>query len=158
MPHGSVVKSLPTSARHRCRFDPWVGKIPWRRKWQPTPVFLPGKCMEPGRLYSQWGHKESDTTERLITHTHTHTHTHTKGLAYVKPLWHFVSQAGSSNSSSFVLAGGFSLQQVDSASFLFPSGWLVTCFDSWQCSRNDAGPDPGPVRKRTKGWNSKTPC
>ena len=30
--------------RHRrCRFDPWVGKIPWRRKWQPTLVFLPGK-------------------------------------------------------------------------------------------------------------------
>ena len=30
--------------RHRrCGFDPWVGKVPWRRKWQPTPVFLPGK-------------------------------------------------------------------------------------------------------------------
>ena len=27
----------------RCVFDPWVGKIPWRRKWQPTPVFLPGE-------------------------------------------------------------------------------------------------------------------
>ena len=36
-------------------FDPWVGKIPWRRKWQPTPVFLPGKSLwteEPGRLQS----------------------------------------------------------------------------------------------------------
>ena len=32
---------------------------------------------EPSRLYSPWGHKESDTTERL-THTHTHTHTHTE--------------------------------------------------------------------------------
>ena len=30
----------------RCRFDAWVGKIPWRRKWQPTPVFLPGKSMD----------------------------------------------------------------------------------------------------------------
>ena len=30
--------------RHRrCRFNPWVENIPWRRKWQPTPVFLPGK-------------------------------------------------------------------------------------------------------------------
>ena len=29
--------------QERCRFDPWVGKIPWRRKWQPTPVFLPGE-------------------------------------------------------------------------------------------------------------------
>ena len=37
----------------RCGFDPWVGKIPWRRKWQPTLVFLPGKSLwteEPGRL------------------------------------------------------------------------------------------------------------
>jgi len=33
--------------RHkRLRFDPWVGKIPWRRKWQPTPVFLPGEGMD----------------------------------------------------------------------------------------------------------------
>ena len=48
----------------RTRFDPWVGKIPWRRKWQPTPVFLPGKVPwteEPGRLQSM-GCKESDTT------------------------------------------------------------------------------------------------
>jgi len=28
----------------RGRFNPWVEKIPWRRKWQPTPVFLPGEC------------------------------------------------------------------------------------------------------------------
>ena len=37
--------------RHkRCKFDPWVAKIPWRRAWQPTPVFLPEE--EPGRLQS----------------------------------------------------------------------------------------------------------
>ena len=39
----------------RCGFDPWVGKSPWRRKWQPIPVFLPGKIPwteEPGRLQS----------------------------------------------------------------------------------------------------------
>ena len=34
--------NLPTNAR-RCRFDPWVRKIPWSRKWQPTPLFLPWK-------------------------------------------------------------------------------------------------------------------
>ena len=39
---GSVVKNLFCQCR-RCGFDPWVGKIPWRRKWQPTPVSLPGK-------------------------------------------------------------------------------------------------------------------
>ena len=32
-----------TCQRRRHRFDPWIGKIPWRRKWQPTPVFLPGE-------------------------------------------------------------------------------------------------------------------
>ena len=48
----------------RCRFDPWVGKIPWRRKWQPTLIFLPGKSHGQRSLvgYSPWGHKESDTT------------------------------------------------------------------------------------------------
>jgi len=41
-----VVKNLPACQCKRfkgCRFDPWVEKIPWRRKWQPIPVFLPGE-------------------------------------------------------------------------------------------------------------------
>ena len=42
--------------------DLWVGKIPWRRKQLPTPVFWPGEFYG---LYSPWGHKESDMTERL---------------------------------------------------------------------------------------------
>ena len=43
----------------RCRFNPCVGKIPWRRKWQPLPVFLPGKPHGQGSLvgYSSWGTK-----------------------------------------------------------------------------------------------------
>ena len=51
-------------------FDPWVGKIPWRRKWQPTPVLLPGESHGGRSLvsYSPWGRKESDTTERLHFH------------------------------------------------------------------------------------------
>ena len=51
----------------RPRLDPWVGKIPWRRKWQPTPVSLPGKFHGLRSLagYSPWGHKELDTTEQL---------------------------------------------------------------------------------------------
>ena len=59
----------------RPQFDPWVGKIPWRREWLPTPVFLPGEFHGDRSLvgYSSWGHKELDTTEWL-THTHTHTH------------------------------------------------------------------------------------
>ena len=41
--------------------DPWVGKIPWRRKWPPTAVFLPGESHGQRSLagYSPWGHKES---------------------------------------------------------------------------------------------------
>ena len=44
----------------QCRgpgFDPWVGKIPWRRKWEPTPIFLPGKTHRQRSLegYSPWG-------------------------------------------------------------------------------------------------------
>ena len=48
-------------------FDRWVRNIPWRRKWQPSPVFLPGKFHWQRRLagYSPWCHKESDTTEHL---------------------------------------------------------------------------------------------
>ena len=54
-----TVKHLPTWGRPG--FDPWVGKIPWRRKWQPTPVFLPGKSHGWRILigYSPWGLKES---------------------------------------------------------------------------------------------------
>ena len=46
-------------------FDPWVRKIPGKRKWQPTPVFLPEKSHGQRNLvgYSPWGHKESDPTE-----------------------------------------------------------------------------------------------
>ena len=53
-----------------CWFGPWVGKIPWRRKWQPTPVFLPGKSHGQRSLagYSSWGHKESDMAEQLSVH------------------------------------------------------------------------------------------
>ena len=49
------------------RFNPWVRKIPWRRKWQPSPVFLPGKSHEQKSTvgYSSWGHKESDMTEHM---------------------------------------------------------------------------------------------
>ena len=52
--------------RHRRpRFDPWVGKKPWRRAWQPTPVFLPGDSHGRRSLvgYSLQGHKDSDMNE-----------------------------------------------------------------------------------------------
>ena len=51
----------------RPRFNPWVRKMPWRRKWLCSPVFLPGGSHEQRSLvgYSSWGHKEPDLTEGL---------------------------------------------------------------------------------------------
>ena len=62
----------PTNAGDmRRRLDPWLGKIPWRRKQQPTPVFLPGESHGHSSLagYGPWGHKESDRTKQLSMHT-----------------------------------------------------------------------------------------
>ena len=60
----------PACQCRRCkrgRFDPCVRKIPWRRAWQPTAVFLPGEPHGQRSLtdYSKWGHKESDLTEGI---------------------------------------------------------------------------------------------
>ena len=48
----------------RHKFDPWVGKIPWRKKWQPSPVPMPEEFHGQRNLagYSPWGYKESDMT------------------------------------------------------------------------------------------------
>ena len=60
----------------RSRFNPWVGKIPWRREWQPTPVFLPGESHGQRSLegYSLCGHAWTTNTH---AHIHTHAHTYT---------------------------------------------------------------------------------
>jgi len=61
-----MIKNLPAMWRYRrCGFDPWVRKIPWRRKWKPTPVFLPRESHPQRSLlgYSLWNHKELDMTE-----------------------------------------------------------------------------------------------
>ena len=62
-----TVNCLP--AMRRPGIDPPVRKIPWRRKWQPTPAPLLGKSHERRSLigYSPWGHKQLDTTERLLS-------------------------------------------------------------------------------------------
>ena len=52
-------------------FNPWVGTIPQRRERLPSPVFWPGEFHG---LYSSWGDKESDTTERLSLSLFTHTY------------------------------------------------------------------------------------
>ena len=55
----------PSCQCRRHRFDPWVRKLPWKRKWQPTPVLLSGEFH--GQRSLAWGCKESDTTERVST-------------------------------------------------------------------------------------------
>ena len=60
-----MVKNLPNNAGDiRDRLDPWVGKIPWKRAWQPTPVFLPGES-HGQRSLAGCGHKKLDMTEEL---------------------------------------------------------------------------------------------
>ena len=61
-----MVKNLPANAGDmRPEFDRWVERIPWRRKWQPTPVFMLGESHGQRSLagFGPWGHKESDMTE-----------------------------------------------------------------------------------------------
>ena len=68
-PGNSVVNNPPANVGRRHRFDPCVGKIPLRRKWQPTPVFLPAESHGQRSLvsYSPWCCEESDTTEQHST-------------------------------------------------------------------------------------------
>jgi len=57
-PSGSVIKNLTEmQGTQRCGFNPWVGKIPWKRKWPPTSLFFPGKFHGQRSLvgYSSWG-------------------------------------------------------------------------------------------------------
>ena len=70
-----VMKNMSCQCRtcERRGFDPWVGKIPWQRTWQPTPVFLPRESHGQRSLmgYSPQGHKELDTTkanQHVLTH------------------------------------------------------------------------------------------
>ena len=67
-----TVKNLP--AMWETQFDSWTGKIPWRRKWQPTSVFLPGEFHGQRRLAGSrsWDCRETDMTERrTLSHSFT---------------------------------------------------------------------------------------
>ena len=90
IPGGTIGKeSTCQCQRHkRCKFDPWVERLPWRKTWQPTAVFLSGKFQGQRSLagYSPWGCKSQTRlsnwtaktlTNTTCTHTHTYTHTHT---------------------------------------------------------------------------------
>ena len=94
-PGGSVGKESTCQCRRceRLGFNPWVGIISWRRKWQHTPVFLPGKSHGWRSLadYSPWDHKELDTTEWLhflfFTEASTSKNTNHKWWSARGPVW-----------------------------------------------------------------------
>ena len=73
-----------TESACNCRrpgFDPWAGKIPWRRAWQPTLIFSPGESHGQRSLvgYSPWVRRESDTTERSVAHQAPSVHGYSPG-------------------------------------------------------------------------------
>ena len=72
----AVIKNPPANVgdNRRCGFDPWIRKISWRRKWQPTPVFLPGKSHEHRNLVgdSPQGHSWTRLSDWAWMSTHTH--------------------------------------------------------------------------------------
>ena len=82
-----VVKNPPANGGDS---DLWVGKIPWSRKWQFTPVFLPGNFHGQRTLagWSPCAYKELDTIEQLNTHTRACTHTRTHICIVVWSLSH----------------------------------------------------------------------
>ena len=79
-PGGTVGKEPACQCRRHKRggamVQSWVRNVPWRRKWQPTPVFLPGESRDRG-AWRAAVHGVTLVCTHICTHTHTHTHTHT---------------------------------------------------------------------------------
>ena len=116
--HGHIIQFYLTWCIHggsddrvclQCRwsgFDPWVGKIPWRRKWQPTPVFLPGEFHGQRSLVSCIFYRvaKSQTLSDWVTH--------------FKMMWAEPEQMLCEHLPETSLEGG----SMHSCPFLFPSG------------------------------------
>ena len=86
-----MVKNPPANAGDVRGFDLWVGKISWRKKWYPTPAFLPGKFYGQRNLWTtvhgatkSW--MELRARMRVRTHTHTHTHRYKVGKTKIKTI------------------------------------------------------------------------
>ena len=111
-----VVRIPPANAGNmRCGFDPWVWKIPWRRAWKPTPVFLLGESHGQRSLagYSPWGRKESDTTEELSTHSMMELD------AIILVFWMLCFKSAFSLSSFTLIKRLFSLSSLSANRFLY---------------------------------------
>ena len=145
---GSVVKNPPTNQHRRCEFDPWVRKIPRRRKWPPTPVFLLGEFHGQRSLmgYSPWGLKRvrHDWMTNTHAYTHTHTHTHTYSFSdfscrilsvvlYVDPCWLFYISVQFQFSCVWLFATPWTAARQASLSITNSRSWLKPCPLSWWC-------------------------
>ena len=69
--HSSKEAAYQSRKWKRHGFDPWIGKIPWKRAWQPTTVFLPGKSLGQG-VWQATVHGLTKSRTQLSTHTETH--------------------------------------------------------------------------------------
>ena len=109
----STILGFPGGASHKehtcqCKrhkrhgFSPWVEKIPWSRKWQPTPVFLPGESYGQRSLLgcSPWGHKASDMTDATEHSQPSHLSSQARG-------WTHVSSSGDVETSNHWSTRGF---------------------------------------------------
>ena len=89
--------SCQCSRLQGCRFDPWLRKIIWRKKWQATPVFLPGESHGQRSLvgYGLWCRRvrRNWAAECVCAYTYTHTHTHTHFI-YFWLRWVFIATRG----------------------------------------------------------------
>ena len=143
---------------HQCKswkrlgFHPWVGKIPWKRKWQPTPVFLPGKPHGQRSLmgYSPWGCKELDMTDhKSIWNTCFSDHS-LPALPY--PGWVLQRRESTWSKTGFPVSTLLTLCfyifgcALGLAGSQFPDQGLNPCHWQWKCRVLTTGPP----------WNSPT--
>ena len=118
-------------------FDPWVGKIPWRRAWQPTPVFLPGE--------SPWaeehGGLQSTGSERVRHHWIDLSGTHVEGMSWILRSWHLLDhywRCWASSDTSLGVSWASDRHQVSETSCIgqgeWDSDWFLWSFptlSSW---------------------------
>ena len=82
---GNITEYPPRPLAHLALASPWVGKIPWKKEWQPTPVLLLGEFQGQRSLggYRTWGCKELDTTEWLMLSLFTFLSLEVEGKCYL---------------------------------------------------------------------------
>ena len=100
-------------------FNPWVGKITWRREWLPNPVFQAGE-FQPRMDYRPWSRKESETTERLSL-------TQFSSVQSVSCIRLFVNPQTAARQASLSITNSRSLLKLMSIKSVMPSNFLILC-------------------------------